>query len=238
MAKFGSLSASALAASAALVTAEPAFSQASELAITLDSGEEMVLDVSRVEFETQSAIFAHLEACLGAAELTRDECAAEAATRITEAQLDGVVRETNAQLGPLSDAIAVPVADLIREPVFCHYAPTEDAIAHCTEQTEAVQLAALDVEYSAARERRIQAESQLAEAQAAGTQLDTEAAELNNTIADVTTERDAEVIQGQQLDAIGADQAGTIAAQAETIEDQAETILSAVSACGTDLRFS
>jgi len=176
---------------------DDASAQATEIVIPLETGGEIVMNVADVAHETQTAIMNHLDACIGAAEITRDECVAEAATLMATEKLDGVVRETHQRLQPLSEAIAIPVADLIREPVFCHYAPDDDAIESCSQDVEALQLAALDVQISEVRERRIGAETREAQIDAAiereqvanVTRADRNE-DLHNTLSDVTTERD------------------------------------------------
>jgi len=175
---------------------DEANAQSTEIMIPLESGEEIIMNVDGVQTETQEAIMAHLGACIEAAEKSRSECVAEAAKLMATERLDGIVRETHQRLSPLSEAIDVPVADLIREPVFCHYAPDNAAIEDCSRDTEAVQLAALDVQIAEARERRIAAETRVARKEKV---LETSQAE------------------GASLDQIGTEQADTIEAQAAVL---------------------
>ncbi|MGB0905604.1 MAG: hypothetical protein ACPGVJ_11970, partial [Mangrovicoccus sp.] len=142
---------------------DEAHAQATEIMIPLESGEEIVMNVAAVQLETQQAVFDYLRTCIAAAEKSRSECIAEAATFMATENLDGVVRETHRRLQPLEDVIGLTVEELIQEPVFCEYAPDDSSQQACATGTEAVQLAALDLQIAEVRERRIAAETREAE---------------------------------------------------------------------------
>jgi len=132
-----------------------------EHSIVLPSGEmsEIIMNVQGVAYETQTAIMDHLAACIGAAEKARDVCVGEAATLMAQQRLDAIVFETNARLQPLSEAIGLTVADLIREPVFCDYASDSSSAESCTNAIGNVQVAAGEYRLASATERLITTET-------------------------------------------------------------------------------
>lgn len=172
--------------------------QATEIAMTLDSGTEIVINVADVPRTIQEKIFATLEGCLEKGTLTRDECVAGAAKEIAQVRLDAVVRKTQKELLPLETDIGLTPAELIQEPAFCYAASSEEATASCVAGTEEVQLAAAEYGLAAAREGRIAAETREAEldqatadAETREITLDRDIATTKDTLATTEAERDA-----------------------------------------------
>ncbi|RUS63651.1 hypothetical protein EGN72_03135 [Pseudorhodobacter sp. E13] len=204
MAGFGKL-AGVLAVGAALAGTPEGAKAETDVAFTLSNGEKVAVNVNGVP-NAQILVgdtIEKAESCIAGGE-ARDICVAQAIVTLTRAQLDSVVRETHQRLQPLEDDIGLTAAELIAEPVFCDYAPDDASQQTCAAGTEAVQLAALDVQIAEVRERRIAAETRVANKeevleseQASGQRLDAEAADLDKTISDVTTELESETARGE-----------------------------------------
>lgn len=192
------------------LTAGEADAQASEIMIRLETGEQIVMEVSHVQRETQEAVMDHLRDCIAAGEQIQDVCVAGAAALMAEEQLEGVVRETWLKLAPLEQDIGLTPAELIEEPAFCYVAEAEGDQQACTDKVATVQLASLDLQIAEARARRIAAEAR-AQAEAA--------------------RADDELLRGERLDqeqdtlAAERDAALSSAEEAKIRADAAEAVL-------------
>ena len=202
---------------------DEANAQATEIMIPLESGEEIVMNVAHVQQETQEAIFDHLRDCIAGGEKSRSECVGEAATEIARANLDGTVVSAQTTLAPMEATIGLTPNELIQEPVFCDYAEDDASLQACSVATEAVQLAALDLQIAEVRERRIAAETRVAAKEEHLVSVETRVGEKEvvlETSQAANTER--RIKKAEQAETIGA-QAAVLAALQRVAAKEART---------------
>ena len=142
--------------------ANEANAQAAEIMIPLDSGAEIVINLSGISAQVQGDVMATLQGCIDEGTTSRDECVAGFAKDIAQIRLNEIVRITHQQLVPLEHDIGLTAAEIIQEPVFCEYAPDENAAEGCTTAVGNVQLAAAELQFASVRERLIAAETRVA----------------------------------------------------------------------------
>lgn len=139
---------------------DEANAQATELRIDLETGGQVVFDMRDFGFETQAGIIDRLTACIEAGENPRDVCVGQIALELQTQRLGEVVRETRAVLLLLESEIGIPMQDLIREPVFCEYAPEQSEVQACSNAVETARLAGLDLQIAQVRAQRLELAAQ------------------------------------------------------------------------------
>jgi hypothetical protein len=180
---------------------DDANAQATELVVPLETGGEVVFDMRDFGFETQAGIMDRLTACIQAGEKPRDVCVGNVALELQTERLGVVVRETRAVLQPLEEEIGIPMQDLIREPVFCEYAPEPSGIQACAGAVETARLAGLDFRIAEARSLRL-----AREAEAAGLAAEAEAG--RERVAELAAQAEANRAVLSVLQQIAAEEAG------------------------------
>lgn len=170
---------------------QEANAQAAEIMMPLDSGAEIVINLSGISAQIQGDVMATLQGCIEEGTTSRDECVAGFAKDIAQIRLNEIVRSTHQQLVPLEHDIGLTAAELIQEPAFCTLAPEVAAVDSCTSAIGNVQLAAAELRLAAVRERRIAAETRVAGKN--------DVLESSNTANDARRDRNAE--QAETIDA-------------------------------------
>lgn len=165
---------------------QDANAQATKIMIPLDSGAEIVINLSGISAQVQGDVMATLQGCIEAGTASRDECVAGFAKDIAEMRLDAIVLNTHQQLVPLENDIGLTAAEIIQEPAFCAYAPSPKAADGCTSSIGAVQLAAAVYQLASAREALIVAETREAEIDQATVVAETREAGIDTAISTQT----------------------------------------------------
>jgi len=121
---------------------QEANAQATEIMMPLNSGAEIVINLSGISAQVQGDVMATLQACIEEKTASQDECVAVFAKNIAQIRLNAVVRTTHQQLVPLEHDIGLTAAELIQEPAFCTLALEAETVDSCTAAIGDVQLAA------------------------------------------------------------------------------------------------